>query len=87
MRTILIPLDGSTFAERSLPLATSIGRSTGARLELAAVHEPGGMRFAGGVPPALPARLDAESRAELGAYLDRTRAALAAAEPALGIGT
>jgi nucleotide-binding universal stress UspA family protein len=33
-RTILVPLDGSTFAEHALPAAISIARRTGAALEL-----------------------------------------------------
>jgi nucleotide-binding universal stress UspA family protein len=39
-RTIMVPLDGSTFAEAALPLAISLGRRTGARLRLVTVHEP-----------------------------------------------
>lgn len=36
---ILVPLDGSTFAEHALPMAMDIARRTGARLHLAQVHE------------------------------------------------
>lgn len=39
-RTIMVPLDGSTFAEAALSLAISLGRRTGARLQLVTVHEP-----------------------------------------------
>ena len=35
-RSLLIPLDGSEFSERSLPLARSIARRTGAEVHLAA---------------------------------------------------
>jgi len=38
-RTILIPLDGSAFAERALPLAVDIARRAGAALRLVRVHE------------------------------------------------
>lgn len=40
MRTVLVPLDGSVLAERSLPFAIHIARRTGARLELVVVSEP-----------------------------------------------
>lgn len=40
IRTILVPLDGSTFAESALPLALAISRRSGASIELATVHEP-----------------------------------------------
>jgi nucleotide-binding universal stress UspA family protein len=37
-RSLLIPLDRSPFAEQALPLALSIARRAGARLDLVAVH-------------------------------------------------
>lgn len=37
---ILVPLDGSTFAESALPLALEVGRRDGATLDLVTVHEP-----------------------------------------------
>ena len=40
VNSILVPLDGSTFSESSLPLAMAIGRATGARLHLTQVHVP-----------------------------------------------
>jgi nucleotide-binding universal stress UspA family protein len=68
-RDILVPLDGSRFAEAALPLAARIARSAGARLHLMLVHEPmvplSGM---GGVPiPAL--NLDEEMMAREHSYL------------------
>jgi nucleotide-binding universal stress UspA family protein len=68
-RDILVPLDGSRFAEAALPLAARIARSAGARLHLMLVHEPmvplAGM---GGVPiPAL--NLDEEVMAREHSYL------------------
>lgn len=39
-RQILVPLDGSAFAEASLPLALELSRRTGADLHLATVLEP-----------------------------------------------
>lgn len=40
LRRILVPLDGSTFAEAALPPALSLSRRSGASLELTTVHEP-----------------------------------------------
>jgi nucleotide-binding universal stress UspA family protein len=39
-RSILVPLDGSTFGEHALPLAVSLARRSGASLELVLVHTP-----------------------------------------------
>lgn len=38
MKTILVPLDGSPFAEHALPVATGLAEASGARLLLATVH-------------------------------------------------
>ena len=40
LRSILVPLDGTTFSERSLPLAGEVARASGAALHLARVHVP-----------------------------------------------
>lgn len=40
MRSLLVPLDGSAFAERVLPLAMSLAGATGAKVRLALVHVP-----------------------------------------------
>lgn len=40
IRTILVPLDGSTFGEQALPYALSLARRAQARLELIHVHTP-----------------------------------------------
>ncbi|HET9983285.1 MAG TPA: universal stress protein [Longimicrobiales bacterium] len=40
IRTIIVPTDGSDFAEHALPLAIATARRTDARLELIRVHEP-----------------------------------------------
>ena len=39
-KQILVPLDGSAFAEAALPLALEVSRRTGAHLHLATVLEP-----------------------------------------------
>ncbi len=40
LRSLLVPLDGSTFSEHSLPLASRVARASGASLHLAHVHVP-----------------------------------------------
>jgi nucleotide-binding universal stress UspA family protein len=40
-RSLLVPLDGSPFAEQALPLARSIAQRTGAEVQLVYVHDPG----------------------------------------------
>lgn len=39
MKTILVPLDGSTFGEHALPMALALARRSGAALALAHVHQ------------------------------------------------
>ncbi|MEZ4588979.1 MAG: universal stress protein [Gemmatimonadales bacterium] len=71
IRSILVPLDGSKFAEAALPLATALADRTKAKLRLLTVHEP---------RPDLPAGLDApavegenvELRSAAQAYLSET---------------
>ena len=40
IRSVLVPLDGSAFAEQALPWATLVARAARARLRLALVHQP-----------------------------------------------
>jgi nucleotide-binding universal stress UspA family protein len=40
LRTILVPVDGSTFSEQALPWALSLARRAGASLRLVTVHVP-----------------------------------------------
>ena len=40
LTSLLVPLDGSEFSERALPLARALARATGASLHLAHVHVP-----------------------------------------------
>jgi nucleotide-binding universal stress UspA family protein len=46
VKTILVPLDGSTFGEHALPLALAIGRRAGAKLQLLRVQPPLGSIYA-----------------------------------------
>jgi nucleotide-binding universal stress UspA family protein len=39
-RSVLVPLDGSPFAEHALPTATAIAKASRAKLQLVKVHEP-----------------------------------------------
>ncbi len=39
IRSVLVPLDGSSFSEHALPLASKIARRAGARLHLVRVHQ------------------------------------------------
>jgi nucleotide-binding universal stress UspA family protein len=75
MRTILVPLDGSDFAEHALPLAFGIARRAEAGLELVSVHEsPASFIYGiGGTPGqdlALDQQRDAGMRAQRRKYLD-----------------
>ena len=65
-RSILVPLDGSPFAEHALPLAASIARRGSAILHLVHVH---GLASAHAVD-LMPHPDDAEQRASALAYLD-----------------
>jgi len=40
MKSILVPLDGSAFAEQALPWAACLSKAAGAHLELVRVHDP-----------------------------------------------
>jgi len=40
LKSILVPLDGSPFAEQALPWAACLARATGSLLELVRVHDP-----------------------------------------------
>jgi nucleotide-binding universal stress UspA family protein len=79
-RSILVPLDGSTFGEHALPLAASIVRRAGARLTLAHVHEPMATLYGEGAI-ALSDDLDAHARREKSAYLDQVLARMGSAAP------
>jgi nucleotide-binding universal stress UspA family protein len=73
IRSVLVPLDGSSLSEHALPLAAAVARRAGARLVLARVHEllpPAygvGVRFAEKVDGALKEK----ERAELDAVRRR----------------
>lgn len=71
MRKVLVPLDGSPFAEQATETARAIATRTGAALEFIVVHEPemSPSRVSGA--PALDPRFDNELRASRRSYLER----------------
>ena len=79
-RSILVPLDGSTFGEHALPLAASIARRAGARLTLVHVHEPAANLYGEGAL-LLSDELDARARMEKRAYLDHVLTRMGKAAP------
>ncbi len=76
-RTILVPLDGSTFAESALPYAAAVARRTGAPIRLVLVHDP----LPQTAPPAISEeqrlRWEAENHQREGEYLEDARQRLA----------
>jgi nucleotide-binding universal stress UspA family protein len=71
--SILVPLDGSPFAEQALPAAAALARRMGARLHIVRVHEPPVMPLGSGESIiALDAEWIAALRAEEEEYLRRT---------------
>jgi nucleotide-binding universal stress UspA family protein len=75
LRRILVPVDGSRFAEEALPLALRLARRDGAQLELVMVQErPLPITRAGGAPvrdPEYDRELRRDARAYLAALLGR----------------
>jgi nucleotide-binding universal stress UspA family protein len=75
IRSILVPLDGSPFAEQALPLALSLARRANATVHLARVHQPADVVLPEGV---ILHDADASVRDGEQAYLDETARRLAA---------
>lgn len=67
IRSILVPLDGSSFGEHALPLAASLARRAGATVHLVHVHQPEAMATVDGI--ALLGSLDLHLRQDEQAYL------------------
>jgi nucleotide-binding universal stress UspA family protein len=76
MRTILVPLDDSTFGEGALPTARVIAQRAPSALHLALVHVPIYSSYVDGAP-ILDPELDAASRANEQDYLQAIRQRLA----------
>ncbi|HSE66706.1 MAG TPA: universal stress protein, partial [Gemmatimonadales bacterium] len=76
-QAILVPLDGSEFGERAIPLATDLAKRNDARLELAMVHQPL-QSFATAIEmPEVGAEYEAEAQRREQEYLDQTTHRLA----------
>ena len=76
-RSILVPLDGSTFGEHALPVARTIARASGATVHLAQVHVPT-VKHTLAREPRREASRDAENRTRERAYLEAIPARLGA---------
>ena len=68
-RKVLVPLDGSGFAEHALPLAASIARQAGAALQIVRAHSSVAMLSAD-CELVVDQRLDAKIQENEAAYLD-----------------
>ena len=74
-RAILVPLDGSPFAEQALPVAVSIAKALHAKISIVRAWDPSSYRFGSELtPPYLDA--EAHDRLVAGEYLDGTAARL-----------
>jgi nucleotide-binding universal stress UspA family protein len=74
-RSILVPVDGSPFAEHALPLALALARRSGAGIHLVTVSTPIAAAYLEGMYVGYP-ELENELNARYQAYLDRTIARL-----------
>jgi nucleotide-binding universal stress UspA family protein len=72
LRTIVVPLDGSRFAETAVAPAAEVARKAGARLHLVMVHEPILALVPAADVPAPAAPDDVELRQQEQAYLTET---------------
>ncbi len=78
--TLLVPIDGSDFSARALPVAVALAKRTGATIHLTLVHDPSAyIPFVPGevAVPVYDAALVSQQKAEDQATLDRQVAALA----------
>lgn len=74
--TILVPLDGSHFAEEALPFARWLAGRAGASLNLVLAHQPAGAFVGMGELVAPPVGLDEDLRHRQEVYLSETAEAL-----------
>jgi len=85
MRLILVPLDGSLFAERALPVALDLCARHHARLILVAVHEPTLPTYVGHGALAMDQRYETGLRDGLARYLDVTAASIRADDATIDV--
>lgn len=81
IRSILVPLDGSRFAETAIPVAVRLARAAGATLSLVMVHEPAMAVVPAADVPVPVAPDDAEIRAQAVAYLREQAGAIGTVGP------
>lgn len=79
-RSLLVPLDGSAYAEHALPLALSIARRAGTTLNLVSVQVPFPPTYGKGMAR-LKNPLEAESRHKARSYLDGVVQRISAVSP------
>jgi nucleotide-binding universal stress UspA family protein len=79
-RSLLVPLDGSAFAEHALPLALAIARRSGASVKLVRAHALLSLMYADGMSP-FSFEAEAKMMEEERAYLDEVAKRLAAVSP------
>jgi nucleotide-binding universal stress UspA family protein len=75
MKTLLVPLDGSAFAEQAVETARALAHRTGARIDFVSVFQPAVPLARLGGAPSGDARLQAELRENVRAYLARIETA------------
>jgi nucleotide-binding universal stress UspA family protein len=75
--SVLVPLDGSTFAEQALPLALELCRRSGATLHVVLVHDAFAAVPQYGEPPVLDHSVDVASRRQEEEYLEAVARPLA----------
>jgi nucleotide-binding universal stress UspA family protein len=82
-RSLLVPLDRSSFAEQALPLALSIARQANARLDLVEVHALYALEdpIAGWAPYVYEPERDADHKRQEQLYLDGTARWLTSVSP------
>ena len=68
-RNILVPLDGSSFAEQAIPVAVNLARRSGGSVTLARVHVSLAPAFAHGLPP-FDYELERGAREQVRAYIE-----------------
>lgn len=68
-RNILVPLDGSPFAEQAVPWALNLARHSGGSVTLVRVHVPLAPAFAQGLPP-YDYQLEAGAHAQAREYIE-----------------
>lgn len=75
-RSILVPLDGSRFAEAALPIASRLARTARGKLHLVLAHTPSGAVVGMGEIPAVFPEADAELKQRELCYLTETAAGI-----------